>query len=66
MLTLILILPIGTFLLYEGAAHFLFHNRKAETLSHLILRFEKRFGWPVRLLVALAVLALALHLEGLF
>lgn len=66
MLTLLLILPIAVFLAYEATAHWLFHNQGMETASHLILRMQKRFGWPIRVLVALLTLTLTLHLEGLF
>lgn len=57
---------IGTFVAWEAVAHYAFHNRSAHTLSNRIAWLEKRGGWPVRIVVAVAIVALGAHLQGAF
>jgi hypothetical protein len=66
MLTWILFVIVAAFIAYEAVAHFLWHNVGMETLSRIVLNAEQRWGWPVRVLVAAAVIALGVHLEGAF
>lgn len=66
MLDAILYAIVAAFVAWEFVAHFTFHNRGAHTLSNRIAWLERRGGWPVRALVAAAVLALGLHLQGAF
>lgn len=66
MLTWILMAIIAAFIAYEAVAHFVRHNVGMETLSRIILNAERRWGWPVRVLVAAAVIVLGIHLEGAF
>lgn len=65
MLTLILFVIIAAFIVYELVAHFV-RYRGMLTLSAIVLLAEKRWGMPIRVLVAAAVVALGVHLEGAF
>lgn len=65
-MTWILYLIVAVFVVYEAVAHFIYHNGKLETLSHLILLFEEKHGLKARILVAIVVLLLGVHLEGAF
>jgi hypothetical protein len=63
----VLWLIVAAFVIFEIVAHYTFHNSDGmETLSHEIAAFETKYGWPARLLVAAAVVALGVHLEGGF
>jgi hypothetical protein len=66
MLDPILYTIIAAFIGWEATAHYALHNQQGHTASNRILTLEKRFGWPVRVLVALATIALGVHLEGGF
>lgn len=66
MLDAILYGIIAAFIAWEAAAHFAFHNRTGHTLSNRIRLLERDYGWPMRALVAAAVVALGVHLEGGF
>jgi hypothetical protein len=57
---------IAVFVVWEVVAHFVLHNVQAHTLSNRIAWLERRGGWPVRVVVAAAVLVLGVHLEGGF
>jgi hypothetical protein len=57
---------VSVFVAWEGIAHYVLHNRDGHTLSNRITWLEGRGGWPVRVLVAAVVVALGVHLEGLF
>lgn len=50
------------FWVWEVIAHFVFHNKDMHTLSNRIWRFEMRYGLKARILIALGVVALFLHL----
>lgn len=66
MMTLLLAIPVVAFVAYELVARFILHNKGMQTLSHLILVAERKWGWPVRVLVAACCIALLVHLEGGF
>lgn len=66
MTDLVLYLIVAAFVAWELAAHFAWHNRGAHTLTNRVAWLERRGGWPVRALVAAAVVALGVHLEGGF
>lgn len=57
---------IGVFVAWEGIAHYVTNNTQAHTLSNRIKAAEAKGGIPVRILVAAAVIALGVHLEGAF
>jgi hypothetical protein len=50
------------FLVYESVAHFVFSNKSMHTLSWFIRRFEQAHGWKARIVVAVVVAALFVHL----
>jgi len=52
---------VALFVIWEFYAHFIAHNRKAHTLSNRISALEKRYP-KTRVLVAVVLLVLALHL----
>lgn len=58
---------IGAFVAWEGTAHFALHNAQGHTLSNRIGWLEHRGPWwsqlVVRVVVAVAVVVLGLHLE---
>lgn len=63
----VLWLIVAAFVAFEFVAHFDYHNQNGmETLSHEISGFENSYGWAARALVAAAVVALGVHLEGGF
>ena len=66
MLDTILYLIVAAFTAWELTAHYLLHNRQGHTLSNRIEWLEREGGWPVRALVAVAVLTLGIHLQGAF
>jgi hypothetical protein len=66
MLDTILYGLVALFVVWEVAAHYALHNTRGHTLSNRILWLETRGGWPVRAVVAAAVVALGVHLEGAF
>lgn len=57
---------MAAFVAWEGVAHYGLHNQSGHTLSNRIKWLEGAGGVPVRVLVALACLALGVHLEGGF
>lgn len=58
---------VAAFVAFEAIAHFVYHNSDGVgTASHEIEAIEKKYGWPARALVAAAVVALGVHLEGGF
>jgi hypothetical protein len=58
---------VALFVAWEAAAHFVYHNGSTmHTLSNRIMWLETHGGWPVRVLVGCAVVALGVHLEGAF
>lgn len=57
---------IALFVAWEAIAHFIVRNTTAHTLSNRILDLEHKHGLWVRILVAMAVTALGVHLEGAF
>ena len=58
---IILWLIVGAFLVWELYAHFIGKNREAHTLSNRIWALEQRYP-KTRVLTAVALLVLALHL----
>lgn len=66
MLDAVLYTIVAAFVVWEAVAHYAFHNARAHTLSNRIAWLEQRGGWPVRALVAAAVVTLGVHLEGAF
>lgn len=66
MLTLLMVVPILAFITYEVVAHFVLHNKGMETLSHLVLRIERKYGLPARVLAGAFMIALTVHIEGGF
>lgn len=52
---------VGAFLVWELYAHFIARNRGAHTLSNRIQALEKKYP-KVRVLTAVVLLVLALHL----
>lgn len=57
---------VAAFVAWEGIAHFILHNKQGHTASNRILYIEKKGGIPIRILVAASVIALGIHLEGVF
>jgi len=66
MLDIILWAIVALFVVWEVVAHYVLHNVEGHTLSNRIAWLERRGGWPVRVVVACAVVALGVHLEGGF
>ena len=66
MLDAILYSIMALFIAWEAVAHFVLHNVRGHTLSNRIAWLERKGGWPVRLLVGLAMVVLGVHLEGVF
>lgn len=66
MLDAILWAIVAVFVAWEAVAHFVLHNREGHTLSNRIVWLERKGGWPVRVLTAAAVIALGVHLQGVF
>lgn len=59
------LLAIIVFVAVEVIAHFHYHNANGwYTLSNRLVRFQRRFGWPARIVVYGGVGFLALHLWG--
>lgn len=56
---------IAAFVAWEAVAHFVLHNLSGHTLSNRIgaLEHNKAWGWLVRIVVAVAVVVLGVHLE---
>jgi hypothetical protein len=63
---LVLYAIIALFVAWELVAHFVYKNVFGHTLSNRILWLEERGGVPVRILIAGLVLALGIHLQGVF
>lgn len=63
MLDAILYAIIALFVAWEATAHYLLHNQTGHTLSNRVGWLEQHGGWPVRVTVGVAVVALGLHLE---
>lgn len=57
---------VAAFVVWEAVAHFLLHNQSGHTLSDRIEWLETKGGWPVRVVVSAAVVALGVHLQGVF
>lgn len=57
---------LGLFWVWEIIAHFVLKNQSGHTLSNRIKAFEKLAGWPGRVLVWAALIALGVHLMGAF
>lgn len=57
---------ISAFVAWEAVAHYALRNIEGHTLSNRIAWLETEGGWPVRVVVACACLALGVHLEGGF
>lgn len=66
MLDLILYALVAVFIAWEAAAHYLLRNVRGHTLSNRIVWLERKGGWPVRVVVACACVALGVHLQGGF
>ena len=66
MIDAILYAIIAAFVAWEAVAHYVLHNDSGHTLSNRIIWLEGEGGWPVRVLVAAAVVVLGVHLEGAF
>lgn len=62
----ILYIIIALFVAWEGVAHYILHNKSGHTASNRILWIERRGGIGVRILVACVVIALGVHLQGVF
>lgn len=61
----VLLVLLILFVAFEVVAHFHFHNANGwMTLSNRIVAFEQHYGWPARVLVYAALVALAVHLYG--
>ena len=54
---------ILAFVIWEAIAHYVFHNQGAHTLSNRIAWLERKGGWPARVVVAGAIIALGVHLQ---
>jgi hypothetical protein len=55
----------GAFIGWESYAHFVAKNQEAHTLSNRILALEKKHWW-VRILIPAILIALCVHLEGVY
>lgn len=61
----VLLVLIVCFVAFEVIAHFHYHNANGwMTLSNRIVVFQRKYGWPARVLVYTALTALAVHLWG--